>query len=86
MANGYFSSNGRISYIYQGANTTFTFANGTEATFENFARVLSPMSNVTDGESFLQYVLLGEQRERDIRGDCPGTADHCSPATRLPSP
>src|SRR3569833_487766 len=52
--NGYFSSGGRIRYIYQGANTTFTFANGTEATFENFARIKTSMAGVTDGASFYE--------------------------------
>ncbi|EFQ34011.1 uncharacterized protein GLRG_09155 [Colletotrichum graminicola M1.001] len=50
--NGYFSSDGRIRFIYQGANTTITFANGTEATFENHARVNRDLTGVVDGPSF----------------------------------
>ncbi|KAK1967003.1 hypothetical protein LY78DRAFT_577266 [Colletotrichum sublineola] len=49
---GYFTSGGRIRYIYQGANTTITFANGTEATFENHAVVKRDLTGVVDGKSF----------------------------------
>ncbi|EFX03689.1 peptidase s41 family protein [Grosmannia clavigera kw1407] len=48
---GFFSGSGRIRYIYQGANTTITFANGTELAFENFAQVKTPLNGITDGES-----------------------------------
>ncbi|TPX09128.1 uncharacterized protein E0L32_001588 [Thyridium curvatum] len=51
---GYFSGGGRIRFIYQGANTTFTFANGTEATFENYARVKTSLAGITDGASMYQ--------------------------------
>ncbi|KAK3687987.1 pyridine nucleotide-disulfide oxidoreductase family protein [Podospora appendiculata] len=49
---GYFASGGRIRYIYQGANTTFTFANGTVLTLENKAAVKADMTGVTDGPSY----------------------------------
>lgn len=48
---GYFQGNGRIRYIYQGAVTNLTFANGTEVTLENYARIKQPFTNVTDGAS-----------------------------------
>lgn len=51
---GYFSSGGRIRYIYQGPNTTFTFENGTTLTLENKAAVKANMSGVTDGASYFQ--------------------------------
>jgi hypothetical protein len=51
---GFFGSNGRIRYLFQGANTTFTFANGSSVTFENFARVKAPFTGVTDGETMYQ--------------------------------
>ncbi|GJC78846.1 peptidase S41 family protein ustP [Colletotrichum liriopes] len=50
--NGYFSSGGRIRYVYQGANTTITFENGTEVTFENHARIKKDLTGVVDGPSF----------------------------------
>lgn len=48
---GYFQGQGRIRYIYQGATTNLTFANGTEITLENYAHIKQPFTNVTDGES-----------------------------------
>ncbi|GKT85754.1 peptidase S41 family protein [Colletotrichum tofieldiae] len=45
--NGYFSSGGRIRYVYQGANTTITFENGTEVTFENHARIKKDLTGVS---------------------------------------
>lgn len=48
---GYFQGNGRIRYIYQGATTNLTFANGTEVTLENYARIKESFANVTDGAS-----------------------------------
>ncbi|KAF9881453.1 hypothetical protein CkaCkLH20_00599 [Colletotrichum karsti] len=49
---GYFSSGGRIRYVYQGANTTLTFENGTEVTFENHATIKKALTDVVDGPSF----------------------------------
>jgi hypothetical protein len=49
---GYFSGGGRIRYIYQGANTTLTFANGTVLTLENKAAVKADMSGVVDGAAY----------------------------------
>ena len=48
---GFFKAGGRIRYVYQGPNTTITFANGTEFTFENFARVKEAFTGVTTGEA-----------------------------------
>lgn len=49
---GYFQSGGRIGVIYQGANTTITFADGEDLTLENKANVIGDMTGVTDGPSF----------------------------------
>lgn len=51
---GYFQGGGRIRYIYQGATTTVTFANGSEITLENYAHIKQPFTNVTDGESMYE--------------------------------
>ncbi|ROW09275.1 hypothetical protein VPNG_05791 [Cytospora leucostoma] len=51
---GYFQGGGRIRYIYQGATTNITFANGTEITLENYAHIKVPLTNVTDGESMYE--------------------------------
>jgi len=49
---GYFADGGRVRFVYQGPNTTFTFENGTVLTLENKASVKVPMTGVVDGESF----------------------------------
>lgn len=49
---GYFANGGRIRYIYQGANTTLTFANGTSVTLENQAAVKADMTGVTSGAAY----------------------------------
>ncbi|KAL0472601.1 hypothetical protein QR685DRAFT_473342 [Neurospora intermedia] len=49
---GFFANGGRIRYIYQGANTTLTFANGTSVTLENQAAVKADMTNVTSGAAY----------------------------------
>lgn len=41
-------------YIYPGANTTFTFENGTVLTLENVGKVKGDFTGVTDGASFYQ--------------------------------
>lgn len=51
---GYFSAGGRIRYIYQGANTTFTFENGTVLALENKAAVKADMTGVVDGAAYYQ--------------------------------
>lgn len=51
---GYFQGEGRIRYIYQGATTNITFANGTEITLENYAHIKEPFTGVTDGETMYE--------------------------------
>ena len=51
---GYFAGGGRIGYIYQGPNTTFTFHNGSSLTLENTANVIGDMTGVVDGPSFYE--------------------------------
>lgn len=53
---GYFQGGGRIRFIYQGATTNLTFANGTEVTLENYAHIKEPLTDVTDGASM--YALF----------------------------
>lgn len=51
---GYFQGGGRIRYIYHGDSTNITFANGTEITLENYARIKVPLTGITDGESMYE--------------------------------
>ncbi|KAJ4378735.1 hypothetical protein N0V86_005606 [Didymella sp. IMI 355093] len=48
---GMFTGGGRGRYIYPGATTTLSFANGTERTIENYARVRYNFRNVNSGET-----------------------------------
>ncbi|CAD6453756.1 e8157b09-e894-4fb8-b380-ee9cd711d897 [Sclerotinia trifoliorum] len=54
VSEGYFTSGGRIRYIYPGSNTTFAFENGTTLVTENYANVKGDFTGVTDGKSFYQ--------------------------------
>ncbi|PNP42307.1 hypothetical protein TGAMA5MH_05989 [Trichoderma gamsii] len=67
---GYFSSGGRVRYIYQGPNTTFTFDNGTSATFENTASVKANFTGIVDGPSYFSTLCVltidGEPREEPL--------------------
>ncbi|KAJ4989009.1 hypothetical protein SVAN01_05447 [Stagonosporopsis vannaccii] len=47
---GMFAGGGRGRYVYPGASTTFTFANKTERTIENFARVRYNFRGINSGE------------------------------------
>ncbi|KAK4197994.1 hypothetical protein QBC40DRAFT_332298, partial [Triangularia verruculosa] len=49
---GFFAQGGRTRYIYPGANTTFTFENGTTLSLENVAAVKADMTGVVDGSSY----------------------------------
>lgn len=66
IGNGYFSWNGRVRYIYPGANTTFTYANGTELFVENVAYVKASFAGVTDGPSFYQKFCTGPQATASV--------------------
>ncbi|KAJ9656406.1 hypothetical protein H2198_004984 [Neophaeococcomyces mojaviensis] len=46
---GTFAGGGRGAYIFPGNTTTLGFENGTSATFSNFARLLVPFRNITNG-------------------------------------
>lgn len=51
---GYFRGGGRIRYIYHGDTTNITFANGTEITLQNYARITAPLTGITDGKSMYE--------------------------------
>jgi hypothetical protein len=53
---GTFSGGGRGRVIYPGPTTEFTFANGSTAMYNNYARVLVDFSTITSGEDvYKQY-------------------------------
>jgi len=51
---GSFTGGGRGRFVYPGPTTTFKFANGTESTIENYARVLTSFRNINSGEELAQ--------------------------------
>ncbi|KAF2084680.1 hypothetical protein K490DRAFT_48525 [Saccharata proteae CBS 121410] len=55
---GMFSGGGRGRYVYPGPETVLTFANGTERTYENYARALVSFRGVTDGASLADHYFL----------------------------
>lgn len=59
-------SGGRGRWVYPGATTELTFANGTTLTLQNFARVLAPFDGISTGEQLYQTYFVpppGEPEE-----------------------
>ncbi|KAK6068626.1 peptidase s41 family protein [Seiridium cupressi] len=56
---GYFMQSGRVRYVYPEAETSLTFANGTEITFSNLGRIKGNWAGVTDGPSFFTKFVSG---------------------------
>lgn len=65
---GEFRSGALYSNMYQGANTTFTFTNGTTLTLQNQARIMYPLDGVVDGPSFMKRYgsLASEFEQRSV--------------------
>ncbi len=78
---GFFSGGGRIRFNYQGPNTTFTFANGTTATFQNFANVRASLEGITDGESMFDTFCAGANAF-----NAAGNATRTAPSTTSSAP
>ena len=57
---GTFAGGGRGRFVYPGPTTTLKFANGTERTMENYARVLQSFRNINTGEQLAnQWFFYG---------------------------
>lgn len=54
---GTFTGNSLGRFVYPGPTTTLTFANGSQTTTENFARVLVPLSGIVEGADMYQEFL-----------------------------
>lgn len=64
---GMFTGGGRGRYVYTGANTTLTFANGTERTIENFARVRYNFRQINTGEDLAkQWFEFGSAASAEV--------------------
>lgn len=79
---GYFAGGGRIGYIYQGPNTTFTFQNGTTLVLENTASIVGDMTGVVDGKSFYEKFCT----PRDPETGAPGESDGDGQVPGYPKP
>lgn len=51
---GMFTGGGRGRWVYPGANTTLTFANGSSYTMENYARPSIPFRNIATGKDLAE--------------------------------
>ncbi|KAI4762185.1 hypothetical protein E4T52_05626 [Aureobasidium sp. EXF-3400] len=58
MGSGAFTGNGDGRFVYPGPNTLLLFANMTEVTYENFARVLVSLDGIDDGMDMYQKFLI----------------------------
>ncbi|KAF2656706.1 hypothetical protein K491DRAFT_596330 [Lophiostoma macrostomum CBS 122681] len=55
---GTFAGSGRGRWVYPGATTELEFENGTTVTYTNFARVLVPFDDITDGQSLYNTYFI----------------------------
>ena len=74
IGNGYFYINGRVRYIYPGANTTFTFENGTTIVLDNVAHVKGNFAGVTDGQSFYEQFCTGPHTSNAVAAEVSAAA------------
>ncbi|KAF2652419.1 hypothetical protein K491DRAFT_681348 [Lophiostoma macrostomum CBS 122681] len=77
---GSFTGGGRGRFIYPGPTTTLTFANGTNYTMSNYARVLTPLKNVETGEDLAKKFFYGSSDSALVQDKVVGTSSQ-SPTT-----
>lgn len=82
---GYFHGGGRTRFTYQGPNTTFTFANGTEAAFENYSRVRSSMAGVAHGDAMYAAFCNPNGVPQGAAASATATATPAQPTSTPPS-
>jgi hypothetical protein len=77
---GTFSGGGRGRAIYPGPTTEFTFANGSTASYSNYARVLVDFSNITSGEDIYKQYFTPPDSTYDIKEGPKVTPTHTASA------
>ncbi|KAK4497275.1 hypothetical protein PRZ48_011725 [Zasmidium cellare] len=82
---GTFSGGGRGRFIYPGANTTLTFANGSSSTYENFARVLPSFENITSGADLYKELFTPPSRKAAKKLATSSTTKSSSTTTSTPT-
>ncbi|EOA87494.1 uncharacterized protein SETTUDRAFT_20011 [Exserohilum turcica Et28A] len=82
---GTFAGSGRGRYIYPGPTTALQFANGTNQTYTNFAKVLIPFDGVTDGESLYKLWFTGNPPTQTTSSS-PSPSASSSAVPKIPAP
>ena len=82
---GMFTGGGRGRYVYPGATTTFTFANGTERTIENYARVRYNFRRINNGEDLArEWFNFGSAASAQVASQEPETVSAAASAATAP--
>jgi Peptidase family S41 len=82
---GMFGGSGPARLLYPGPTTTLKFRNGTEKTFENFAKVNVDFTGVDDGESFYRTFCTGSPKESPTLTSSTSLASNASLPSATPS-
>lgn len=64
---GSFAGGGRGRFVYPGPETVFKFANGTERSFENFARVLIGLEGIQTGKDIAEKYFLYSASAEEVQ-------------------
>lgn len=83
---GTFTGGGRGRWIYPGATTELRFANGTQKTLHNFARILANFTGIESGEDLyrLQFAIDTSDTSEHI-GEPTSTVTTSSASSTLPA-
>ena len=76
---GIFAGGGRGAYVWPNASTVLTFQNGSTSTYENFARILQPFTNISTGQDIYNEYLVAPLPTQTAAASTP-------PATPTPAP
>ncbi|QDS76907.1 hypothetical protein FKW77_004139 [Venturia effusa] len=83
---GTFSGGGRGRWIYPGATTDLAFANGSTASYTNYARVMMPLDGVASGEDLARKYFAYNTSTFDLRNPPVPTTTATPSPTSIPAP
>jgi hypothetical protein len=84
---GTFSGGGRGRWIYPGATTELTFANGSTASYTNYARVLQPLTGIATGEDLAKKFFTYPDSTINLASPPPPTPTASATAQKdIPAP
>jgi hypothetical protein len=82
---GMFTGGGRGRYVYPGANTTLTFANGTDRTIQNYARARYNFRGINSGEDLAkEWINYGSVASAQAASQEPETVSTAASAAIAP--